>query len=93
MYCICESNSVELQLNLFIIIIIVIIIIIIFFDVLQKYTASSLVLVLVFCIQAEPYIGITVDEVHLILNSWCDELSRVNVIFCGSISSQRHLFF
>ena len=31
----------------------------------------------------------------LILNSWCDELSRVGacVIFCGSISSQKHIFF
>ena len=27
-----------------------------------------------------------VDEVNLILNSSCDELSRVYVIFCGSIS-------
>ena len=38
------------------------------------------------------FVGL-VDEVNLILNSWCDELSRVYVIFCGSISSQKHLFF
>ena len=31
-----------------------------------------------------------VDEVHLILKGCCDELSRV---YCGSISSQMHLFF
>ena len=31
-------------------------------------------------------------EVHLISKSWCDELSMVYVIFCGSISSQKHVF-
>ena len=33
-----------------------------------------------------------VTEVHLILKSWCDELSRVYVIYCDEISRVYGLF-
>ena len=99
MYCICESNSVELQINLFIIIIIIIIIIrIIIIIILNNAWPLLLYLSIDVYLGADrldqsnciDYLGVTLDA-HLTWHSQIDAVCKKRVFAIFRLSSLRNL--